>query len=141
MCYHGEIINKKGGFGMSKRCEVYRCAVCGAVVEVVRGGGGTLYCCGQPMERMEEHAKDVGVEKHLPVVEKVEGGYRVKVGQVPHPMLDEHHIEWIELLTLQGVQRQLLPAAGKPEVVFQTEERPIAARAFCNLHGLWRSEW
>ena len=65
---------------MTKRCEVYRCAVCGAVVEVLSGGCGTLHCCGQPMERMEEHAKDVGVEKHLPVVEKVEGGYLVKKG-------------------------------------------------------------
>ena len=109
------------------------------MVEVLDGGGGTLHCCGQPMERMEEHVKDVGVEKHLPVIEKVEGGYRVKVGQVAHPMQDEHHIEWIELLTPHGVQRQVLQATGKPEALFLTEETPIAARAYCNLHGLWRS--
>ena len=130
-----------GGYDMTKRCEVYRCAVCGAVVEVLSGGGGTLHCCGQPMERMEEHAKDVGVEKHLPVVEKVERGYLVKVGQVPHPMQSEHHIEWIELLTPRGVQHQQLCATGKPEALFLTEETPVAARAYCNLHGLWRSEW
>lgn len=125
---------------MTKRCEVYRCSVCGAVVEVLNGGGGTLHCCGQPMERMEECVMDVGAEKHLPVVEKVEGGYCVRVGQVPHPMQVEHHIEWIELLTPRGVQHKELRATGKPEARFLTEDIPVAARAYCNLHGLWRSK-
>lgn len=124
---------------MTKREEVYRCSICGAVVEVLNGGGGTLHCCGQPMERLEEHVKDAGVEKHLPVVEKVEGGYRVKVGEVPHPMQPEHHIEWIELLTSRGVQHHQLRATDHPEVLFLTGETPIAVRAYCNLHGLWRS--
>ena len=125
---------------MTKRSEVYRCSVCGAVVEVLSGGGGTLHCCGQPMERLEEHVKEAGVEKHLPVVEQVVGGYLVKVGQVLHPMQAEHHIEWIELLTPCGVQHQQLHATGKPEAIFLTTESPIAARAYCNLHGLWRSD-
>ena len=124
---------------MTNRSEVYRCSVCGAVVEVLSGGGGTLHCCGQPMERLEEQVSEAGVEKHLPVVEQVVGGYRVKVGQVPHPMQAEHHIEWIELLTPRGVQHQQLHATGKPEAIFLTAESPIAVRAYCNLHGLWRS--
>ena len=124
---------------MTKRSEVYRCSVCGAVVEVLSGGGGTLHCCGQPMERLEEQVSEAGVEKHLPVVEQVVGGYRVKVGQVPHPMQAEHHIEWIELLTPRGVQHQRLHVTGKPEAIFLTAESPIAVRAYCNLHGLWRS--
>ena len=124
---------------MTKRTEVYRCSVCGAVVEVLSGGGGTLHCCGQPMERLEEQVSEAGVEKHLPVVEQVVGGYRVKVGQVPHPMQAEHHIEWIELLTPRGVLHQQLHATGKPEAIFLTAESPIAVRAYCNLHGLWRS--
>lgn len=111
------------------------------MVEVLSCGGGTLHCCGQPIERIVEHAEDIGVEKHLPVVEQMEGGYRVRVGQVPHPMQSEHHIEWIELLTPRIIQHRVLHATGKPEAVFLTEDIPIAARAYCNLHGLWRSKW
>lgn len=125
---------------MTKMTEVYRCAVCGAVVEVLNGGGGTLHCCGKPMERMEAHTAEQGAEKHLPVATPIEGGYRVQVGQVPHPMTNEHHIQWIEMLTSRGVHHQQLRATDKPEALFFTTERPVAFRAFCNLHGLWLTE-
>ena len=122
---------------MSKRCEVYRCAVCGAVVEVVRGGGGTLYCCGQPMERMEEHTKDVGVEKHLPVVEKVEGGYRVKVGQVPHPMLDEHHMSGLICLRHKAFSVSCCLLQGNPKSSSRQKRGPSlpALSATCMACG------
>lgn len=93
---------------MTKRNEIYRCAVCGNVVEVVHAAGGQLVCCGQPMNRMEENSVDAATEKHVPVVKRVDGGYLVSVGSVEHPMLPEHYIEWIELVTPERVLRRYL---------------------------------
>ena len=122
---------------MTKRMEVYRCAVCGNIVEVLHAAPGQLVCCGQPMTLLEENSVDAATEKHVPVIEKIEGGYRVKVGEVEHPMLEKHYIEWIELVEGDKVQRRYLKPGDKPEAVFMTD---VYAREYCNLHGQWRSK-
>ena len=86
---------------------VYKCNVCGNIVEVTHVGGGTLVCCGQPMELLTEKTADQGMEKHVPVVEKIDGGYKVKVGSVPHPMEEGHYIEWIELMADGKIYRSI----------------------------------
>lgn len=122
------------------KSQVYQCSVCGNVVEVVRAGGGKLVCCGVPMELLTENTTDAAQEKHVPVIEKVEGGVRVKVGSVPHPMEEQHHIEWIEI-NADGKQcRQYLSPGGAPEAFFPTDAGAVVAREICNLHGLWKGE-
>ena len=93
---------------MTERLQVYRCEVCGNIVEVLHSGVGELVCCGQPMTLLEEKAKDVGLEKHVPVIEKTEAGIKVKVGSIPHPMEEKHYIEWIELIADDQVYRAFL---------------------------------
>lgn len=127
---------------MTKLNEIYKCAVCGNIVEVVHAGAGELVCCGQPMKRMDEGTSDGAAEKHVPVIEKVEGGYKIKVGSVDHPMIDTHYIEWIELICdkCNKVQRKYLKPGEKPEAVFKSDSDKITAREYCNLHGLWKAE-
>lgn len=121
---------------MTKVKEVYRCAICGNIVEIMHMAGGTLTCCGQPMELLTENTVDAAKEKHVPVVEAIEGGYKVKVGSVEHPMQDNHYIEWIELVEENKIQRVHL----KPEAVFYTDCKNVYAREYCNLHGHWSSK-
>ena len=123
---------------MTKKREIYRCSICGNTVEVLNEGGGTLVCCGKPMEHLEGNMTDASLEKHVPVVERIEGGYRVTVGSTPHPMTAEHYIQWIELLTASGIMRQELSPADAPVAVFTTNEEATGAREYCNLHGLWK---
>ena len=125
---------------MTKRNEVYKCSVCGNIVEVLHPAGGTLVCCGKPMELMKENTMEASEEKHIPVVEKVEGGYRVTVGSAPHPMTQEHHIEWIELETAEGTMRAFTKHCPQPVAFFSTAAKATSARAYCNLHGLWRAQ-
>ena len=120
--------------------QVYRCEKCGNIVEVMHAGGGVLVCCGQPMALLEENATDAAVEKHVPVVTSIDGGYKVAVGSVGHPMADDHYIEWIELIAGDDVMCRHLKPGEAPEAVFLTEAQNVRARAYCNLHGLWRSE-
>jgi len=124
---------------MAKKGEVYKCELCGNIVEVLFAGGGQLVCCGQPMKHMKENSVDASTEKHVPVIEKVAGGYKVKVGSVAHPMEEKHYIDWIELAAGDAVLRQALKPGQAPEAVFQTAAATVTARAYCNLHGLWRS--
>ena len=124
---------------MTELNQVYRCNVCGNMTEVVHQSGGTLSCCGQAMEYLEGNTVDAAVEKHVPVVEKIEGGYKVSVGEVAHPMLEKHYIEWIELVTPTQVLRKILNPDDEPVAVFMTEEEVVAAREYCNLHGHWKS--
>ena len=124
---------------MTKQKQIYRCAICGNIVEVVHAAGGTLSCCGQPMELLTENSKEAALEKHVPVVEKIEGGYKVSVGSVEHPMLPEHYIEWIELITENDVIRKYLHPGEKPVAVFMTDAKEVTAREYCNVHGLWKS--
>ena len=125
---------------MAERLQVYKCNVCGNIVEVLRGGVGELVCCGQPMERLVERTADEGKEKHVPVIEKVDGGIKVKVGSVPHPMEAKHYIEWVELLVDGKVYRQFLKAGDAPEAVFSVDGGSVSAREHCTIHGLWKGE-
>ncbi len=125
---------------MAEKLQIYKCSVCGNIVEVLHGGAGELVCCGQPMENLVAKTTDEGKEKHVPVVEKIDGGYKVKVGSVPHPMEDKHHIEWIELLANGRAYRQFLEAGMAPEAVFNVEADSVSVREHCNIHGLWRGQ-
>jgi len=124
---------------MTKKNEVYKCPLCGNIVEVLHTGAGELVCCGQPMDLMAENTVDAALEKHVPVVEKTDNGYKVSVGSVPHPMEDKHWIEWIELVADGKVYRQDLAPGMAPEATFSIEASEVTARAYCNLHGHWKS--
>lgn len=124
---------------MPEKMEVYKCDLCGNIVEVLAGGGGDLVCCGQVMNKLVENTTDAAVEKHVPVVEKTADGYLVKVGSVDHPMTEEHLIEWIELIAGDTVYRQNLSAGDKPAACFPVTADSVTARAYCNLHGLWKA--
>ncbi|PIS28951.1 desulfoferrodoxin [Candidatus Saganbacteria bacterium CG08_land_8_20_14_0_20_45_16] len=122
-----------------KLLEVYRCEVCGNMVELVHLGGGELVCCGQPMKLMVENTVDAAKEKHLPVIEKTDKGVLVKVGSVAHPMEEKHYIEWIEVLADSKAYRKFLKPGDKPEAEFCVKAEKIEAREYCNLHGLWKA--
>jgi len=119
--------------------QTYKCNICGNIVEVLHAGVGKLVCCGQPMELLKEKTKDVGLEKHVPVIEKTISGVKVKVGSVPHPMEEKHYIEWIEIIADGKVYRKFLKPGDEPETEFQTEAEEIEAREYCNIHGLWKT--
>jgi superoxide reductase len=123
---------------MAERLEIYKCEVCGNIVEVLHGGDGELVCCGQPMKRFVENTVDAAKEKHVPVVEKIEGGIKVKVGDVAHPMEEKHYIEWVEIIADGKAYRQFLNPGEAPEATFNVEAGQITAREYCNLHGLWK---
>jgi superoxide reductase len=110
------------------------------MVEVIHAGQGELVCCGQPMKLMVENTVDAAKEKHVPVIEKVDGGYLVKVGSVAHPMEEKHFIEWIELLADGNAYRKFLEPGETPEAKFEIQADKVAAREYCNLHGLWKGE-
>ncbi len=122
---------------MAEVMEIYVCEKCGNVVEVLRGGPGTLVCCGQDMVLIDPKATDEGREKHVPVIEKTADGYRVTVGSVAHPMTEEHHIEWIELIADGVVHRAHLDPTGEPGASFCVQADTVTARESCNVHGVW----
>jgi superoxide reductase len=109
------------------------------MVEVLHAGAGKLLCCGQSMELLKEKTEVAGQEKHVPLIEKVETGIKVKVGSIPHPMEEKHYIKWIEIIADGGVYRKFLKPREKPEVEFETKAEKIKAREYCNIHGLWKS--
>jgi len=121
--------------------QVFKCGRCGNMVEMVNFGGGSLVCCGEPMSAVTENTTEAATEKHIPVIEKIDGGYKVVVGSVAHPMEDKHYIEWIELIA-DGAQvyRKNLKSGEAPEAVFKVDAASVKARAYCNLHGLWAAE-
>ncbi len=123
----------------TQKLQIYQCGVCGNMVEVVHAGAGQLVCCGQPMNLLTENTTDAATEKHVPVIEKVEGGIRVKVGSVPHPMEEKHYIEWVEVIIDGKAYRQFLSPGEAPEAFFPIEGKQITAREFCNVHGLWKA--
>jgi len=118
--------------------QVYKCEVCGNIVEVLYNGEGTLACCGQSMKLIEENTVDAASEKHVPVIEEIDGGVIVKVGSVEHPMLPEHYIQWIEVHTENKIYRKYLKPGEKPKATFQLDEKLVMVREYCNLHGLWK---
>ena len=118
--------------------EIYKCSVCGNMVEVVHVGGGTLVCCGKDMILQDPNTVDAAIEKHVPVVESVNDKVIVKIGAVEHPMTEEHHIEWVEVITKARVYRKTFTPGEKPFAEFSIAEEVIEVRAYCNLHGLWK---
>ena len=125
---------------MTKLKQVYKCNVCGNIVELLHEGADSLVCCGQPMELLKEQAKEnEGKEKHVPVVEKTDAGVKVKVGSVPHPMEEKHYIEWIEILADEKVYRKHLNPSDTPEAEFCVDAKNIVARELCNVHKLWKN--
>ena len=123
---------------MTEAKQVYKCALCGNIVEVLHPSGGTLACCGQPMTLITENSVDAAKEKHVPVIEKTATGYKVKVGSVAHPMEEKHFIEWIELVADGISYRRYLKPGDKPEAEFCVQASVVFAREYCNLHGLWK---
>jgi len=124
---------------MTEKLQVYKCELCGNIVEVLHTGAGQLVCCGQPMSLLKENTVDAAKEKHVPVVEKVAGGYKVKVGSVAHPMEEKHYIEWVELIAGGKAYRQFLKPGEAPEAFFAVDATEVSVREFCNLHGLWKA--
>lgn len=120
--------------------EVYKCSICGNIVEVLHVGNGELVCCGKPMDLQEEKTQDpVLGEKHVPVIEVTENGVKIKIGEVPHPMTEEHYIEWIEVISGNIVYRQDLKPGDNPSAEFLISREELIVRAYCNLHGLWKN--
>jgi superoxide reductase len=124
---------------MAEKMEIYKCEACGNIVEVLHGGAGELVCCGEPMKLYAENTVDAAKEKHVPVIEKVDGGYKVKVGSVAHPMEEKHYIEWIEIIADGKAYRQFLNPGDAPEATFKINAAKITAREYCNMHGLWKA--
>lgn len=125
---------------MAEIRQVFKCNICGNIVEVLHGGKGQLVCCNKPMELLTENTVDAALEKHVPVVEKTENGVKVKVGSVAHPMEEKHYIEWVEIISGDKIFRKWLKPGEVPEAVFAIDADDIVAREYCNLHGLWKSK-
>ena len=117
---------------------IYKCELCGNIVQVLHTGEGDLVCCGQEMQLLNEKTADAATEKHVPVIEKTDAGYLVKVGSVPHPMAEDHCIEWIELIADGKSYRQYLKPGDAPEATFCVKAAKVSAREYCNKHGLWK---
>lgn len=124
---------------MAKKLEIYKCEACGNIVEMITDGDGELVCCGKPMKRMTENTVDAAKEKHVPMIEAMDGGFKIKVGDVPHPMEEKHYIEWIELIADGKAYRQFLKPGAAPEALFAVQAEKVSAREYCNLHGLWKA--
>ena len=124
---------------MTERLQVYKCEICGNIVEVLHEGAGELVCCGQPMKLLVANTVDAAKEKHVPVIEKTATGVKVKVGSAAHPMEEKHYIEWIEIIADGKAYRQFLKPGDAPEATFDIKANEIEAREHCNIHGLWKS--
>ena len=125
---------------MTKLRQIYKCEICGNVGEVLSTGAGELVCCGQPMVLQQAKTQDEGMEKHVPVVEKTPTGLKIKVGEIPHPMEENHYIEWVELITNGKSYRQRLEPGQDPEVGFNLQPESYIVREWCNIHGLWETK-
>jgi superoxide reductase len=124
---------------MAQQLEIYKCDICGNIVEVLHGGAGELICCGQAMKRFVENTMDAAKEKHVPVVEKTATGFKVKVGSVAHPMEEKHWIEWVEVIVGGKAYRHFLKPGEAPEATFDMKADRVTAREYCNIHGLWKA--
>lgn len=124
---------------MTEKHQVYKCELCGNIVEVLHPAQSELVCCGQPMKLMLENTVDAAREKHVPVIEKIPGGFKVKVGSVAHPMEEKHYIEWIEVMVNGKAYRQFLKPGQAPEATFMVDAATVIAREYCNIHGLWKA--
>ena len=122
---------------MPKLNEVYKCNLCGNIVEILHPGAGALVCCNERMALLTENTVDASKEKHVPVIEVGATSITVKVGSVAHPMEAAHFIEWIELIADGKVYRQQLQPGQAPEATFPVIAKQVTAREYCNLHGHW----
>jgi len=124
---------------MTEQKQIYKCNICGNIVEVLHSGVGQLVCCGQPLKLLKKNTVDASLEKHLPIVEKIADVIKIKVGGIPHPMEEKHYIEWIEIIADDRVYRKFLGPGDKPEAEFEIKAKKIEQREYCNLHSLWKS--
>lgn len=125
---------------MTNLRELYICSICGNVVEVLNTGASSLVCCDKPMDKLEAGTKDASLEKHVPILEGINGDIRVKVGSVAHPMEEKHSIRFIEVLTKDQVHRAELQPGQAPEASFKVlGSEVIEVREYCNIHGLWKA--
>jgi len=125
---------------MAKKKEIYKCEVCGNIVEVLHGGVGELVCCNQPMKLIEPKTEDSSTEKHVPFIEKKDGKIEVRIGEnTAHPMEEKHYIEWIELTVDGVVHKKFLKPGDEPKAVFDVTGEELSAREYCNVHGLWKN--
>jgi len=125
---------------MADTLEIYKCELCGNIVEVLHGGAGELVCCGEPMKLLAENTVDASKEKHVPVIERSGDKVLVKIGSVPHPMEEKHYIEWVEIIADGTAYREFLRPGQAPEAEFTTSAAQITAREYCNIHGLWTAK-
>lgn len=125
---------------MTQIQNVYKCPICGNIVEVLHAGEGELVCCGRAMMILNENTTDAATEKHVPVVTKTDTGIRVIVGDVLHPMTDDHYIEWIEVIADGVSYKKFLNPGDKPEAEFCIDAQNVTVREYCNLHGMWKNE-
>ncbi|MHC1604900.1 MAG: desulfoferrodoxin [Candidatus Methanofastidiosia archaeon] len=125
---------------MTQKLQIYKCEICGNIVEVLHEGKGELVCCGQPMQLFEEKTEEQGAEKHLPVIEKMDNGIKAKVGSVPHPMVEGHYIEWIEVVAMDRTYRKFLKPGDETLAEFEIRDKIVEVRAYCNVHGLWSTK-
>jgi len=125
---------------VTTRLDIYRCKVCGNVVEVLHGGKGALTCCNEPMKKFEANTVDAAREKHVPIVDTTGEGVIVKVGSTPHPMEEKHYIEWIEVDKEKNMCREFLTPGDVPEALFPLSTGGMTVRAYCNVHGLWEAK-
>ncbi len=126
---------------MTRVNQIYKCNICGNIVEVLHAGAGQLVCCGQPMQLLTEKIDDIGKEKHIPIIEIENGTIKVKVGSIAHPMESNHYIEWVEIIVNDEVYRKTFKPGIKPEVELKIGRtiRETVVRVYCNIHGLWKS--
>lgn len=124
---------------MRDQVTFYRCEICGNLVELINSGGGELVCCDQPMTELKPNTVDASVEKHVPVATRKDGKLHIQVGSAPHPMIPEHYIEWIAVVTDKVMERVALSPGEEPKVVV-TDREDADVYAYCNIHGLWKAE-
>jgi len=127
------------GVRITKKMELYRCEHCGNIAGIVHRSGIPLFCCGIKMGLLEVKTADASIEKHVPVIEKIDGGYKVTVGSVPHPMTEEHYIEFIDIIAGNKIYREFLEPGAPAEAVFYVDAEEVVARELCNVHGLWKA--
>jgi len=124
---------------MTERFQIFKCNECGNIIEIEHGNGAIPYCCNAKMNLMEEKTADAATEKHVPLIEKIPGGFKVTVGSTLHPMVEDHYIEWIQLIADNRSYKQYLKPGDKPEATFMIEAASVIAREYCNKHGLWKA--
>ncbi|MDD2370531.1 MAG: desulfoferrodoxin family protein [Firmicutes bacterium] len=123
---------------MTKKRGIYYCSDCKVTLEAL-SDGTDVKCCGNDMELLIENDKEASLEKHIPIIEKIDGGFKVTVGSVLHPMEEAHYIQWIELNEGDKAQIKFMSPGQQPIADFKTDATEVTAREFCNIHGLWKS--